>query len=386
VACVRKRRGRWVLDFTDGKGVRRWLTTKWSSDADKEKAEKLLARLSVQVEDGSYEPKREQRDFSQLVDSYVSQLDVREHTKCDYMQIINGRLRPYLGSMKLRGVTPQIVERYRAWVQEQGKAVRTVNKDLTLLSMMLKYAEGHRWITFNPCKHVKKLRQPIGHRRRALDGNILTASEAQRLIEAAGSQRDRVLFRMAIETGMRQGELLALRWDDIDWRSGRVYVRNSFRKGMESAPKTAASLRSIGLTATLLQALKRWKIGCPQPPNGLGLVFPNTQGGFEHHYNLLRRGFFPALRRAGLRRIRFHDLRHTCASLLLASGVNIKQVQAQLGHASVSITLDVYSHFLPDAESPGVQVFEELLSKSCDPNRGPGDPIPNDGARSDAIA
>ena len=229
--------------------------------------------------------------------------------------------------------------------------------------MVLKYAEGHRWLTFNPCKHVKKLRQPIDQKRRALDGNILTANEAQRLIDAAGSQRDQVLFRMAVETGMRQGELLALRWDDIDWVSGRVHVRNSFRKGVESAPKTAASLRSIGLTSTLLVVLKKLKIACPQPPHGIGLVFPNTRGGFEHHYNLLRRGFFPALRRAGLRRIRFHDLRHTCASLLLASGANIKQVQTQLGHASVNITLDVYSHFLPDAVSPGVQVFEKLLGR-----------------------
>ena len=121
MACVRKRRGRWVLDFADQNGVRRWVTTRWSSDADKGKAEKLLARLAVQVDDGSFEPKTEQRNFSQLVDSYLSQLDVREHTKRDYEQILNARLKPYFGSVKLRAITPQVVEQYRAWVRSRAR-------------------------------------------------------------------------------------------------------------------------------------------------------------------------------------------------------------------------------------------------------------------------
>lgn len=349
------------MDFVDQTGVRRWVTTKWSDEADKAKADKLLARLCVQIDDGSFEAKNEQRTFSQLVEAYLEQLDVRRLTNLEYRQIITARLIPFFGNMKLRAITPRIVEDFRGWIHRQGKSIRTVNKDLTVLSMMLKYAEGHRWVTFNSCKHVKKLRQPIDQRRRALDGNILTADEAKKLIEAAASDRDRTLFRMAVETGMRQGELMALRWDDIDWASARAYIRNSYRKGIESPPKTAASLRSIGLTTAMIVALKRWRLACPQPPGSLGLVFPNSKGGFERHYNLLRRRFFPALRRAGLRRIRFHDLRHTCASLLLAAGVNIKEVQAHLGHASVNVTLDVYGHLLPKSTSPGAQAFESLL-------------------------
>ena len=361
MACVRKRRGRWILDFTDQHGIRRWVTTRWSSDADKLKAEKLLARFAVQVDDGTFEARSEQRNFIQLVDSYISQLDVRAHTKREYEQIINSRVKIFFGAMKLRAITPRNLEEYREWVQRQGKAVRTINKDLTLLSMMFKYAEGHRWVVFNPCKHVKRLRESIDKRRQAIDGNIFTAKEAKQLIDAAGSLRDRVLFRMAIETGMRQGELLGLRWDDIDWAHARVHVRNSYRKGLEIPPKTAASLRTVGLTVTMLSELKRWKLACPQPPGSIGIVFPNTKGSHERHYNLLRRSFFPALRRAGLRKIRFHDLRHTCASLLLAAGVRIKEVQAHLGHASSTMTLDIYGHLMPEAVSHGARAFEAIL-------------------------
>jgi hypothetical protein len=94
------------------------------------------------------------------------------------------------------------------------------------------------------------------------------------------------------------------------------------------------------------------------------LVFPNTSGNYENSHNLLRRGLHRALRKAGLRKIRFHDLRHTCASLMLARGVGIKQVQAHLGHASANITLDVYSHLMPDAGSPGADAFQAMFGGS----------------------
>jgi hypothetical protein len=93
---------RWVLDFSDQFGVRRWVTTQWSADTDKPKADKLLARLSVQVDEGVFEARNEQRTFPQLVEAYISQLDVRELTKLEYQQIITARLQPFFGGMKLR--------------------------------------------------------------------------------------------------------------------------------------------------------------------------------------------------------------------------------------------------------------------------------------------
>jgi hypothetical protein len=127
--------------------------------------------------------------------------------------------------------------------------------------------------------------------------------------------------------------------------------------------KTAASMRSIRLTKALLRELRVWKAACPKADSEAkvrDLVFPNAAGGFEDAHNLLRRSFHPALRRAKLRTIRFHDLRHTCASLLLAAGVSIKEVHAQLGHASAQVTLDVYGHLIPGGSSAAADTFEAL--------------------------
>jgi integrase len=338
MACVRARRGRWTLDFRDQNGARRWKTTRWpATEENRAKADKELARCAIAVDDGVFQSKTQQRDFSQLVAAWTAQLDVRSLTRADYLAVITHHLVPHFGVTKLRAITPQQVEEFRAWMQTRGKSVRTINKTLTQLFSMFKYAVGNRWLSDNPCAHVRKLRQPIDHRRRAMDGAVLTWDEAQALIEAAGSARDRVLIRMAVETGMREGELFALRWGDVELAAARVFVRRSYRKRVESAPKTAASMRTIGLTPTLVSELRVWNLACPPGDRRLRLVFPNGAGRYESHYNFLHRGFYPALRRAGLRRVRFHDLRHTCASLLLSAGVSVHAVQAQLGHASPSI-------------------------------------------------
>jgi integrase len=362
---VSMRRGHWTLDFRDQHGTRRCIQTEWSADKDKPKAQALLDQYLGQIESGRYEAKSEQRDFEQLAKDFIAQLDVRTFTRKEYGSIINNYLAAYFNRTKLRAITPREVEKFRAWMQDpkrarRGKplAVGTINKSLMLLSMMLKYAVGHRWLDSNPCNHVRKLKTSIDHKRKKLDGNILTWAECLLLFDAAASLRDRALFRMAVESGMRQGELLGLRWADIDWESSRVFVRQSCRVRTNSQVKTAASMRSIRLTKTLLRELRVWRAACPK--GDLGLVFPNSDGGFEDAHNLLQRAFRPALRRAKLREVRFHDLRHTCASLLLAANINIKEVQERLGHASAQVTLDVYGHMIPGSSSAAAETFEAL--------------------------
>jgi integrase len=361
--AVSKRRGKWVLDFYDQNKMRRWVTTRYPAEEKyRALAERELARYAIAVEDHTFRSQTQQRDFAQLVESWTAALDVRDLTRADYLAVVKHHLVPFFGDSKLRAVTVQRVEEFRACMQEKGLSVRTTNKALTQLYSMMKYAVGNGWLTTNPCAQVKKLRQPIDHRRRAMDGNILTWNEVQTLIGAAGSQRDATLIRMAFETGMREGELFALRWTDVELPAARVTVRRSYRKRVESAPKTAASMRTIGLTAQMVSKLREWRLACPQPPGCLGLVFPNGAGRHESHYNFLHRGWYPALERAKLRRVRFHDARHTCASLLLAAGVSVHAVQAQLGHASPSITLNVYGHLMPNSGSPGAAAFQALHS------------------------
>ncbi|MGH6634755.1 MAG: site-specific integrase [Gammaproteobacteria bacterium] len=177
---------------------------------------------------------------------------------------------------------------------------------------------------------------------------------------AASEGRWRIIILAAVLTGLREGELLGLSWGDIDWNTRQIYVRRTYSAGRFNTPKTASSRRKVDMPSQLVTELKRWKLECP--PGERDLVFPSGAGNPENHSNLLRRGFYPALRRAGLRKIRFHDLRHTYASLLIANGENIKRIQESLGHSSCQITLDTYSHLLPGggggvAERLGALVF-----------------------------
>jgi len=378
MSCARFRRGKWVADFRDAKNVRRWITLKHpgterhlTRESDEGLARKLLAQFEVQVMDGKFSAKSEQRNFQQLVDSYLESLRgmVRKFTRTDYESTINTHLKVYFGTMKLRTIAPSVVEEFRAWMQDRfapgGKrklSPRTVNKSLTTLSQILNHAEKHRWVDYNPCKHVKKVPQLIADRRRR---DFLLADECQRLINAAGSPRDAVLFRMAIETGMRQGELLGLRRSAIDLACSQVIVERSCRRREASQVKSSASKRTIDLTPTLVRELKVWLLACPKPDNETDhLVFPNAVGGFEDAHNLLRRGLHRALDRAGLERIRFHDLRRTCASLLFAGDVPLGEISAQLGHSDVNVTARVYVKFVRRPQSPGAKAFHAILGGS----------------------
>src|SRR5829696_2841027 len=179
------------------------------------------------------------------------------------------------------------------------------------------------------------------------------------LFDAARGDRLEALYVLAVTTGLRQGELLGLKWDDIDLEVGTLQVRHTLTtaKGgpVLSAPKTKGSRRTVRLSQTALEALRSHpgaSIGGDRPGAGSlwsenGLIFASESGSPLPRQHITARRFKPLLKRAGLPEIRFHDLRHTCATLLLSKNVNPKVVSEMLGHASIAITLDTYSHVLP---------------------------------------
>jgi integrase len=232
----------------------------------------------------------------------------------------------------------------------------------------------------------------------------LTPQEAGKLLTAARGDRLEALYIMAVRTGMRQGELFGLRWDDIDFRNRRVSVRRSLQEasGKMSVvePKTSSGRRVIDLDDETVAALVRrrelsWMeaaqrsrrnedprlvrqrksartmdVECPW-------VFAGYDGKLPRRSNVRRRSFEPLLERAKLGRLRFHDLRHTAATLMLAAGVHPKIVSDRLGHASVTITLDRYSHVLPGmgrdaADRTAAFLERSLQEKRSDENDGEG--------------
>jgi integrase len=187
--------------------------------------------------------------------------------------------------------------------------------------------------------------------------------------EAAKGDRFEALYVLALTTGMRRGELLGLKWTDVDLERGVLAVRRALAPDGKTftLPKNGKG-RSIRLTEQAVEALEahrnaqddeRSKLGNVWKDNGL--VFPSTVGTPMNSDNLVYRSFKPLLRRAGLKEIRFHDLRHTFATLMLEQRENPKVVQEILGHSQISLTLDTYSHVLPDIQEEAIGRLGRLL-------------------------
>ena len=160
-------------------------------------------------------------------------------------------------------------------------------------------------------------------------------------------------------TRMKERELIGLQWGHVDWMRSQLPIRRTFNHGKFMEPKSKASRRKIDLAPELVHELKKWKLACPK--GELDLIFPAEEGTPENAANLLYTRFFPALRRAELPRMRFHNLRHTYASLLIAQGEHPKYTQSQLGHSSINVTMDIYGHLMETVNQKAASLLGKTL-------------------------
>lgn len=231
---------------------------------------------------------------------------------------------------------------------------RAANKALAHLRRLYKFAQARRYVTFNPTDGVRMAKASRGTDL-PIDTNILTVEEIGGLVEAAPVDYRAALLVLAY-TGLRIGELVALTWGDLELskRRLRVWQQVEGSTGDITPPKTAAGTRFVELPGVVVQALREHKLrsekGSPE------FVFP-------YHVRRFRNDvFFTTLRRAKLRRIRLHDLRHTAASLMIATGADIASVSRQLGHANVAITLGIYTHAFAKRTGSGIGAkLDELI-------------------------
>ena len=292
---------------------------------------------------------------------------VRPSTYEVHRHMIKPHIIPALGRLKLKDLSPMHVRSFYHEKLDSGLSSATVRKMHSILRKALKQAILDGLIPRNVCEAVK----PPKVERKEI--TPLDREQAKALLEAASGDRLETLYVLAVHTGMREGELLGLKWEDVDLERGVLRLRHALvREGGKTALgdlKTAKSRRSIRLTYAAADALRSHlerqleeieRMDSLYQPGGL--VFATMTGTLINPSNLRNRSFKPLLKRAGLPDISFHDLRHTCATLLLSQDTHPKLVQELLGHATIAMTLDTYSHFLPSMGDQTVRAMEAALS------------------------
>ena len=286
----------------------------------------------------------------------------------NYEFLLQRHIRPTIGQRKLSDVKPLDVQRIYQTMQTNGLSARTVRYTHSVLSSAFKQAVKWDLLSRNPCEAVELPRIARN------EMQAFSPEQAQKFLEAAKEDKHGIIFAFALATGMRPEEYLALKWSDIDLHKGTATVQRTliWRKGggwYFGEPKTKQSRRTMPLPASLIRDLTihkrkqtehRFKLGAAYQNNEL--VFTTELGTPLYHRNLFQRHFKKLLEKAELpTSFRLYDLRHSCATLLLAAGENPKVVSERLGHASIVLTLDTYSHVLPDMQKAASDKLETML-------------------------
>lgn len=271
---------------------------------------------------------------------------------------------PNIGSIRLTRLGPQHLQELYAKKLAEGLSPTTVRHLHAVLHHAL--SQALRWGLL--IRNVAQVVSPP--RYRVPEFRSLTPDQARQFLENVKDDCLEALYVLALTSGMRQGELLALCWRDVDLEQGAIHVRATLqRNGAVAEPKTRKGRRQIDLTPIAMDAFRRhrvrqWQEEVTAGPTwmGLDLVFCNVVGGHLNPSNLRNRSFAPLLKRAGLPPMRFHDLRHSAATLLLSLATNPKVVQELLGHSQIGITMDVYSHVLPTLQQEAMANLNRLLT------------------------
>lgn len=311
----------------------------------------------------------ERQTVRQYLETWIedvrSQLRPSSHRRYgDYVRV---HLVPGLGKVTLAKLTPQQVQSFLTKKQKEDLSSTTVRSIHGVLHRALADAERMGLVQRNVTKQV---RPP---RRNTAEIQTMNEDEAQRFLAATVGSRFEALYVLALTTGMREGELLGLRWQDLYLEEAYLQVRMAVQEAEKgyiiAEPKTAFSRRRISLTPTAVEALRIHRIRQKEERLQCGaawdttqdLVFPNTIGGLMIPHNLAKRDFKRILQSAGLPDLHFHCLRHTAATLLLRRGVHAKVVSEMLGHADISITLRIYAHVTPTMQQTAVDVMEHIF-------------------------
>lgn len=358
--------GQWVGTVSlgygaDGKRRRRTVYGK-----TKKEVQDKLAELQHQSRTGTL-ANASKMTVAVYLDRWLSEsarVKVRGSTLESYERVVRIHIKPAIGHLALQKVTALDIESVYSAMEKAGKAPRMRQYAHAILRRSFKIAVRWKLLTVNPCDAVESPTVPRN------EIKPLDSKETAQFLEAASVDRLSALYVLAITTGLRQGELLGLQWADIDLDRATLSVRRTLlftKYGIQiGEPKTDRGRRLVTLPSIAVEALRdHRKRMVAEGWAGAEWVFCSSTGGHIWRGDLREHSLAKILKRAGLRHIRFHDLRHTAATLLLGEGVHPKVVQERLGHSTISLTMDTYSHVLPSMQSVAVEKLDKLFGNAA---------------------
>ena len=300
--------------------------------------------------------------------SYIEQvLGRKPSTLQDYRSILTRHFNPFFADRALGSISVNLITDYAEAKRAEGLKRKTVANHLALLHAVLAHAVKRGWLSRNAAAALDRPAKAGS----SADARFLTSEELGTLVAAvpddALGPTDRALYLTAALTGLRQGELVALRWRDIDWSAGVVRVRRSFTRGKFGTPKSRRSSRAVPIAHRLKAALSAhfWTSEYPASDD---LVFAHPRTGGPYDPSRMRKRFYGAVDRADVERVRFRDLRHTFGTRMAAVGTPLRAIQEWMGHSSYQTTM-MYAHYAEDSSRGAEWVDRAFGGVATDPLR-----------------
>jgi integrase len=364
-SIYQRKDGRWVAEITLEDHSRKQFYGK----SKKEVQEKL--RQAINQQQLGVLATGQQQTVEQFLEYWledVHKAKIRLRTYESYRNILNNHLLPDLGHIRLQRLTAQHVQSLYAKKQKEGLSAGSIGVVHAVLHKALDHAKRIKLVVNNVCDDVELPKREVH------EIQPLTPDQALMFLQKVREHHLETLLTLALATGMRKGEILGLRWQDIDFEQGSLQVRRTlfymahygFKEG---EPKTAKSRRKIALPQFVIDSLKRHRTIQLEARLQAGsawidrdLVFPNSNGDFLQPMTLFNH-FSKLLKEIGLPHIRFHDLRHSAATLLLSMGVPLKVVQELLGHSNFSMTANIYAHVLPSMQQEAMNKMDDFFRR-----------------------
>jgi integrase len=290
-------------------------------------------------------------------------LEVEETSYYNNMLYLKNHIAPRLGHIKLQELNPVICQKFINEMHQKGYARNTIDRVCTMIKLALDTAVSYKYIKENL---MRKVRLPKKEKK---EMKVWTVEQANQFLNVTQNRRFFVVYGIALLTGMRKGEILGLRWKDIDFEKKTITVRQTltnYGKTLKIGTKTIAGDRTISIPNILIKILKRqheefkkFKLNTKEFVD-LDLVVFNLKNGKTVFPANLTKSYAKDVERAGLPHISFHSLRHTHATMLMRE-VNVKVISERLGHSKIGVTLDVYSHVLPNMQQEAADKLDVMM-------------------------